>query len=58
MKKGMLVLAVAMIAVLLGSCTIIPGSKLEAMFRNDQHTSVISSGTHSAGDTVTISREE
>ncbi len=58
MKKGMLVLAVAMIAVLLGSCTIIPGSKLEAMFRNDQHTSVISSGTQSAGDTVTISREE
>ena len=47
-----------MIAVLLGSCTIIPGSKLEAMFRNDQHTSVISSGTQSAGDTVTISREE
>ena len=58
MKKGMLVLAVAMIAVLLGSCTIIPGSRLEAMFRNDQHTSVISSGTQSAGDTVTISREE
>lgn len=58
MKKGMLVVAVAMIAVLLGSCTIIPGSKLEAMFRNDQHTSVISSGTQSAGDTVTISREE
>ena len=58
MKKGMLVLVVAMIAVLLGSCTIIPGSKLEAMFRNDQHTSVISSGTQSAGDTVTISREE
>ena len=69
MKKKMLVLLVLVSALLLSSCTMIPASRLESMFRNDQET-VITSGetvttntrgdnvTNTRGDTVTISREE
>ena len=58
MKRYMLVLIIVLTAVLLGSCTMIPASKLEAMFRNGQDSSVISSGTTAEGDMVTIPKAE
>ncbi|MCR5567418.1 MAG: PDZ domain-containing protein [Clostridiales bacterium] len=72
MKKKLLILTVLLCAALLCSCTVIPASKLEAMFRTDRETNISSGsgsepqstaapGTKPAGsvsDTVTISREE
>ena len=61
MKKMKLVLITIAAAILLSSCSLIPGPKLEAMFGQDADTSV-SSGTSgdkiTGADTVTISREE
>ena len=72
MKKKLLILTVLLCAALLCSCTVIPASRLEAMFRTDRETN-ISSGSgsepqstaapgtepaESVSDTVTISREE
>ena len=72
MKKKLLILTVLLCAALLCSCTVIPASRLEAMFRTDRETNISSGsgsepqstaapGTEPAGsvsDTVTISREE
>ena len=62
MKKAMLILiTVLAAAVLLSSCSMIPASRLEAMFGNDG-SARIGSGIYGTGadgsDTVTISREE
>ena len=58
MKKISLVFSAVLIAVLLGSCTMIPVTKLEAMFRNEQDSTIISSETVNDGNTVTISKAE
>ena len=67
MKKTLLLgLSMLLVLVLLSSCALIPASKLESMFRDDQET-VIASGNPSAvsdkdiyegEETVTISRSE
>ena len=55
MKKRLIMLSMILAAaLLLSSCSSLPSSSLEAMFRPQQDTTVTSSGS----DTVTISREE
>ena len=58
MKKTILFFTVLMAAVMLCSCTLIPATKLEAMFRNDPGRADSVSGVSNAHDTVTISRQE
>lgn len=59
MKKKTLILIILLASMLLSSCTLIPASRLEAMFRTDQDTAVSSGISVSSGkDTVTISRAE
>ena len=65
MKKKLLVLTILLCAMLFSSCTMVPASRLEAMFRTDRDTAVTtasgaaaSGSVQSGGDTVTISREE
>ena len=65
MKKKTMILVILLCAMLLSSCTMLPASQLEAMFRTDRETTVTAgSGSGSAGaetagtDTVIISREE
>ena len=61
-KRLMMALFLVMIMALLSSCTFLPSSRLEALFRPETGT-VITSGSPDVlmtteGDTVTISREE
>ena len=61
-KRVLLIVSLIVLLVLLCSCSFIPASRLEAVFR-PKEDSVITSGNTSdepavAGDTVTISREE
>ncbi len=59
MKKKLLILFVLLSALLLSSCTLIPATRLQSMFRSDSATSVTSGGySENTGDTVPISREE
>ncbi len=65
MKKKLLVLTILLCAMLFSSCTMVPASRLEAMFRTDRDTAVTtasgaaaSGSVQSGGDTVTISRDE
>ena len=65
MKKKLLIPVVLLCVTMLSSCTLIPASQLEAMFRTDRETTVTTgsaTGTAAAetagADTVTISREE
>ena len=58
MKRVSLMLAVVMMGLMLSSCALIPATRLEAMFRTDTESPVISSGTDNSTDTVTISRAE
>ena len=59
MNRKLLILTVLVSALLLGSCTLLSASRLEAMFGSNQDT-VITSGETVAEtkDSVTISREE
>ena len=60
MKKVFLLLIALFLSMMLSSCTMIPASRLEAMFRTDKDTNVSSGETDTTanGDTVTISRAE
>lgn len=65
MKKKLLIPIILLCAMLFSSCTLLPASRLEAMFSTDRETAVTAgTGSGSAGsgisvsDTVTISREE
>ena len=61
MKKKilLLILTVLVSSLVLSSCTMIPASRLEAMFGTDRETTVTSgSSATEEKDTVTISREE
>ena len=49
---------VVLSAMMLSACAAIPGSRLEAMFRNDTGAASISTEVVQNGNTVTISREE
>ncbi len=55
-KKCLFVLTILILALTLSSCSVIPASTLEAMFRTDEYTA--SSLSSMQGDTVMISREE
>ena len=55
-KKRLFVLTILILALTLSSCSVIPASTLEAMFRTDEYTP--SSLSSMQGDTVMISREE
>lgn len=55
-KKRLFVLTILILALTLSSCSVIPASTLEAMFRTDEYTA--SSLSSMQGDTVMISREE
>ena len=55
-KKYLFVLTILILALTLSSCSVIPASTLEAMFRTDEYTP--SSLSSMQGDTVMISREE
>ena len=55
-KKCLFVLTILILAITLSSCSVIPASTLEAMFRTDEYTA--SSLSSMQGDTVMISREE
>ena len=55
-KKYLFVLTILILALTLSSCSVIPASTLEAMFRTDEYTA--SSLSSMQGDTVMISREE
>lgn len=59
MKKTKTVLVILIAALLLSSCSFIPASRLEAMFRTD-HETEIKSGVTTGSDknTVTISKDE
>lgn len=63
MKKAALILTAAVMVLILSSCSMLPVSKLEAMFSTDGQSAITSggSGLQTAdlnGDTVTIPREE
>lgn len=55
-KKRLFVLTILILALTLSSCSVIPASTLEAMFRTDEYTA--SSLSSMQSDTVMISREE
>ena len=55
-KKCLFVLTILILALTLSSCSVIPASTLEAMFRTDEYAA--SSLSSMQGDTVMISREE
>ena len=55
-KKYLFVMTILILALTLSSCSVIPASTLEAMFRTDEYTA--SSLSSMQGDTVMISREE
>lgn len=58
-KILLLILTVLVSSLVLGSCAMIPASRLEAMFGTDRETTVTSgSSVPEQKDTVTISREE
>ena len=59
-KKSLIFISLLIVLLMLSSCTIIPGSRLEAMFRPGGSSSVIGTGgaADTCGDSVTISREE
>ena len=59
-KKSLIFISLLIVLLMLSSCTIIPGSRLEAMFRPGGSSSVIGTGgaADTSGDSVTISREE
>ena len=61
MKKTVLILFAVLAALILGSCSMIPASRLEAMVGRDSESAIVSgTGSQAAdqGDMVTISREE
>ena len=57
-KKCLLILCMALAVCLLSSCTMLPASMLDVMFRGNNSTSAGSGNSTGDGDTVTISREE
>ena len=59
MKKKLFVLILILSVLMLSSCSLIPASRLEAMFSNDRDTSITSGAKVTENNnTVTISREE
>ena len=54
-KKSLLILTILILTLSLGSCSMIPSSTLEAMFRTDEYTV---SNAQNQDNMVTISREE
>ena len=54
-KKCLLILTILILTLSLGSCSMIPSSTLEAMFRTDEYTV---SNAQNQDNMVTISREE
>ena len=62
-KRAMLIISLVMIMAVLSSCTMIPITRLESVFRTDGEARITSGSEQTAaeedtGDTVTISREE
>ena len=59
MKKKYLAAILILSVLMLSSCTMIPGSRLEAMFGSGRETTITSGeSAEQTGDTVTISKEE
>ena len=59
-KKTLILIILMVFSLLFSSCTMIPASRLEAMFGNDRDASITSGHSADSGekDTVTISRDE
>jgi C-terminal peptidase (prc) len=59
MKKSFVVPVVLLVlCLILSSCSLLPGSTLESLFRPDESSVISGSGASESSDTVTVSRQE